>query len=56
MEIDIASVKDKKKNLDEKFSDMETNSIFLMNALTKFKAVWKKVRRKSTNATRKFFI
>ena len=29
LEIDIASVKDKQKNLDEKFSHMETNSIFV---------------------------
>ena len=29
VEIDIASVKDKQKNLDEKFSHMETNSIFV---------------------------
>ena len=56
MEIDIDSVKDKQKNLNEKFTHMETNPNLLMIVLTNFKAVWKKVRRKSTNVIRKFFI
>ena len=54
MEIDIDSVKGKQKNQDEKFTHLETN--LLKNALTNFKTVWKKVRRKSTNVIRKFFI
>ena len=57
MEIDIDSVKDEQKNLDEKFTHMERLILnLLMIVLTNFKAVWKKVRRKSTNVIRKFFI
>ena len=54
VEIDIDSVKDKQKDQDEKLTRLETN--LLKNALANFKTVWKKVRRKSTNVIRKFFI
>ena len=37
MEIDIDPAKDKQKNLDEKFTHMETNSKFLDETLTNFK-------------------
>ena len=45
MEIDIDSVKDKQKNLDEKFTHMETNSKFLDETLTNFKVAWKKDKK-----------
>ena len=54
VEIDIDSFKDKQKDQDEKLTRLETN--LLKNALANFKTVWKKVRRKSTNVIRKFFI
>ena len=56
VEIDIDSVKDKQKNQDEKFTHWKLIPNLLMNALANFKTVWKKVRRKSTNVIRKFFI
>ena len=45
VEIDIASVKDKQKNLDEKFSDMETNSKFVDERINRLQSSLEKSKK-----------
>ena len=45
MEIDIASVKDKQKNLDEKFSHVETNSIFVDDRINQLQSSLEKSKK-----------
>ena len=43
MEIDIDSIKDKQKNLDEKFTHMETNSKFVDDRINQLQSSKKEV-------------
>ena len=56
VEIDSDFVNDKQKNLNERLTHNETNCKYVDERINHFKAVWKKVRMKLMNVTRKLFI
>jgi len=56
VETDIDSVKDKQKNLHEKFTHMETNSKFVDECINQLQSSLEKSKMESMNVIRKFFI
>ena len=56
MEIDIDSVKDKQKNLDEKFTHMETNSKFVDDHINKLQRSLQKSKKEVDECHQKFLI